>query len=88
VDIYKDANGKLTIDWKGGYAGRPNAYGQINEAVYPQRGYVSFPDDRTYQLYYYPDEGAIYWDGPKGHTWNIWRGVVAGEEGNGKTLCH
>lgn len=80
VDIYKDANGKLTIDWKGGYAHRPNAYGQINEAVYPQRGYVSFPDDRTYQLYYYPDEGAIYWDGPKGHTFNIWRGVVAAFE--------
>jgi len=58
---------------------RPDATGYIDESVYPQTGSVNFPDDRTYQLYYYPDEATIYWDRPRGQTSNIWRGKHAGD---------
>jgi hypothetical protein len=35
-------------------------------------GYMYFPDDRSYDIYYYPNENTIYWDGLKGETNNIW----------------
>ena len=55
--------------------GRADASGQINQDVYPQTGTVNFPDDRSYELYYYPDEAIIYWDGDKGSTSSSWVGV-------------
>ena len=82
VNIIKALNGQLTVDWQPPY-NRPSAYGQINESVYPQTGWVNFPDHRKFNMWYYPEEGAIYWDAPKGGTANIWWGVV----GTGLCCC-
>ena len=55
---------------------RPDAHGTINRELYPNTGQVTFPDDRTYIFFFYPDEGAFYWDGDKGDTDNAWLGGV------------
>lgn len=54
--------------------GRPDATGTINQYVYPQTGHVTFPDDRLFLLWFYPDLGVIYWDQDKGSK--RWRGGV------------
>ena len=51
---------------------RPDAQGTINRELYPNTGQVTFPDDRTYIFFFYPDEGAFYWDGDKGESDNAW----------------
>ena len=58
----------LTLKWNNN---RPDASGRMNGEVL--RGWVNFPDDRTYTFIYYKDEETIYWDGDKGETSNIWR---------------
>ena len=77
VTIQKSDTGALTVIWGGGYANRPNAWGQINENVYPQTGYITFPDDRKYTLFYYPDDARISWERVREGNWHFWDGVPA-----------
>ena len=49
---------------------RPSASGYIDETGSVHTGQCTFPDDRTYLMYYHPDTHIIYWDVDEGtHTW-------------------
>jgi len=58
-------------DWA---VGRLDAYGNIDQSVYPQTGTVNFPDESEREFYYYPDEAVIYWNADKGNTDDTWTG--------------
>ena len=49
---------------------RPTASGYVDETGSVHTGQCTFPDDRTYLMYYHPDTHIIYWDVDEGtHTW-------------------
>ena len=65
----------ISLRWEGKLNYRPDASGQMNPGQNSLIGFVNFPDDRTYQYNFYPEEDTIYWDGDKGTTTNIWHNV-------------
>lgn len=71
--IRRAENNVIKVDMSS--ANRPEASGIVNcpsELGKPFTGHVTFPDDRRYDLYFYPGDAKIYWGGDKGHTTNIW----------------
>jgi len=80
--IKKSDTGALTVIWGGIYTHRTSARGQINENVYPQKGYIYFPDENNPDLknrtfFYYPDTAQIYWDSVREGNVKFWQGVPA-----------
>ncbi len=65
----------INMDWLDTYSSRSDAYGTYKMSS-PDIGYgegiVTLPDDKTYVMRYYSDDGNIYWDGERGNTQNIW----------------
>jgi len=78
----KSDTGALTVNWRGINVHRKPAQGWINENVYPQKGYVYFPDEtnpdnRNRTFFYYPDTAQISWDRVRENNLQFWPGVPA-----------